>query len=201
MNVDAWIRPLNDAPVARGRYVLYWMQQSQRARSNHALEHAIRTANDLDLAENAAVVVCDQGYLRHQKRWRRRVAQNAGRRVVEVESDVVVPVDEASATAETVAHTIRPTIQRLRDKYARNLAETKPVRRSLRLEIDADVELKDVAGLLAELPIDRSVPSVQRFRGGTRAARARRQLRGTYLRQRQLPMLAWLGTQDARGSP
>ena len=31
------------------RYVLYWMQQSQRVQHNHALEHAITIANSQDL--------------------------------------------------------------------------------------------------------------------------------------------------------
>jgi deoxyribodipyrimidine photo-lyase len=43
------IRPLNDRKIKDGRYVLYWMQQSQRAAYNHALEHAIDIANRLDL--------------------------------------------------------------------------------------------------------------------------------------------------------
>jgi deoxyribodipyrimidine photo-lyase len=41
------IQMLNDRPAnTDGRYVLYWMQQSQRAEFNHALEHAVRLAND-----------------------------------------------------------------------------------------------------------------------------------------------------------
>jgi deoxyribodipyrimidine photo-lyase len=36
-------------PNGRGRYVLYHMQQSQRAECNHALEYAIRQANELRL--------------------------------------------------------------------------------------------------------------------------------------------------------
>ena len=44
------LRDLNDAPVnARGAYVLYWMQASQRTRFNFALEHAIARANELGL--------------------------------------------------------------------------------------------------------------------------------------------------------
>lgn len=42
------IRRLNANPVGRGRFVLYWMQASQRARCNHALEYAIERANALD---------------------------------------------------------------------------------------------------------------------------------------------------------
>lgn len=40
---------LNGAPERRGRYVLYWMQQSQRASANPALELAIAAANRLEL--------------------------------------------------------------------------------------------------------------------------------------------------------
>jgi deoxyribodipyrimidine photo-lyase len=34
--------------VREGNYVLYWMQSSQRAEQNHALEYAVQRANDLD---------------------------------------------------------------------------------------------------------------------------------------------------------
>ena len=39
----------------------------------------------LGLASEASLVVCDRGYLRHQRRWRENVAQSAGREVVQVE--------------------------------------------------------------------------------------------------------------------
>ena len=38
---------LNKSPVRDGDYILYWMQASQRAECNHALEYAISTANEL----------------------------------------------------------------------------------------------------------------------------------------------------------
>ena len=42
------IRRLNEKDVREGDYVLYWMQSSQRARFNHALEYGIQRANELD---------------------------------------------------------------------------------------------------------------------------------------------------------
>ena len=42
------IQPLNDKELRKGDYVLYWMQQSQRAAHNHALEYAVQQANKLD---------------------------------------------------------------------------------------------------------------------------------------------------------
>jgi len=43
------INRLNNKPINKGRYVLYWMQAAQRAEYNHALEYAISRANQLKL--------------------------------------------------------------------------------------------------------------------------------------------------------
>ena len=51
---EARIQPLNRLPPVPGQYVLYWMQQSQRAEYNHALEYAIAQANALRLPVLAA---------------------------------------------------------------------------------------------------------------------------------------------------
>jgi len=40
---------MNDRPSRDGRYILYWMQRAQRARFNHALEHAVHRANEASL--------------------------------------------------------------------------------------------------------------------------------------------------------
>jgi deoxyribodipyrimidine photo-lyase len=42
------VQNLNEVDVREGDYVLYWMQSSQRAEQNHALEYAVQRANDLD---------------------------------------------------------------------------------------------------------------------------------------------------------
>jgi deoxyribodipyrimidine photo-lyase len=42
------VRNLNEEDAKDGDYVLYWMQSSQRAEQNHALEYAVQRANDLD---------------------------------------------------------------------------------------------------------------------------------------------------------
>ena len=46
---EARIHRLDSRPPARGKYVLYWMQQSQRAGFNPALEFAVEQANALHL--------------------------------------------------------------------------------------------------------------------------------------------------------
>ena len=41
------IQALNAKTMKRGKYVLRWMQASQRTEYNHALEYAVLTANEL----------------------------------------------------------------------------------------------------------------------------------------------------------
>jgi deoxyribodipyrimidine photo-lyase len=220
------IQPLNSKQPARGAYVLYWMQQSQRAECNHALEYAIERANDLgqgllvafgltddypeanlrhyrflleglrdtaealgkrgipmlirrgrpddvalEMAADASLVVCDRGYLRHQKAWRRRVARSAQCQVVQVESDLVVPVDVASTKMEWAARTIRPKVHKHWERFLKPLRPTRLEKDSTLPRGDA-LDLDDIDGVLAAMKIDRSVPPVGGFfRGGGREAR------------------------------
>ncbi len=213
---------LNNREVARGRYVLYWMQQSQRAVCNHALEYAVARSNEykqpllvcfgltdgypeanlrhytfmleglrdvglalekrgigfvlqrgdpadvaLRLGRHASLIVCDRGYLRLQKEWRDRVAKNARCEVVQVESDVVVPVDVASDKREFAARTLRPKLTRLWPKYLRPLRSV-PLRQKWRAQLPRGCDWRKPQPLVRQLKLDRSVPAVSEyFRGGT----------------------------------
>ncbi len=61
------IRPLNEKGVRDGDYVLYWLQQAQRAEYNHALEYAVQQANELGqplLVVFGLMEVCPRSYKR-----------------------------------------------------------------------------------------------------------------------------------------
>jgi deoxyribodipyrimidine photo-lyase len=226
---------LNDSDARRGNYVLYWMQQSQRAECNHALEYAVQRANELgqpavvafglmddypdanlrhyrfmleglqdtrkrlerrgirmvvqlgrpddvalSLGAAASVIVCDRGYLRHQKAWRQRVARDAGCEVVQVESDVVVPVDTASNKPEFAARTIRPKVTKLWGRFLIDLRSTPLKRDSLGIDLNG-VDLSELDSLLDQLQIDCQVKPVSRwYRGGTTEAK---KVLGSFLRR------------------
>jgi deoxyribodipyrimidine photo-lyase len=222
------IQRLNDRDILKGDYVLYWMQQSQRAEFNHALEYAIQEANrlgqgvlvvfalmddypeanlrhytfmleglketqgslaeqgvqmviqrgtptdiTLNLGQKASVIVCDRGYLSHQKDWRTQVARSAACRVVQVESDVIVPIEVVSHKAEYAARTIRPKIHRHLNDYLTPFKPSAVKKDSLDLKIKG-VDLKNMDAVLKRLSIDHGIEPVGRFfKGGTSRARSK----------------------------
>jgi deoxyribodipyrimidine photo-lyase len=225
------LRPGDARPA--GRYVLYWMQASQRASYNPALEYAVEEANAcglpvvvcfgltdgypeasarhyafmlqglaevqaelrgrgigfvlrrgspdevaLQFAKDAVLVVCDRGYLNLQKAWRARVAAKARCKVVQVEGDVVVPVEHASPKHEFAARTFRPKIQRVWDEFLLPLSARPLLRRADDVPLQSDFDLRSIPALTASLSIDQTVSAVRRFSGG--GSEARRRLK-TYL--------------------
>jgi deoxyribodipyrimidine photo-lyase len=220
------VRKLNDRPLQKGRFVLYWMQASQRAEYNHALEYAARQANEqklpvvtlfvltdefpeanlrhytfmleglkelkgrlrergisllvlrgspdkevVKMSRQASMVITDCGYLRIQREWRKEVAENALCPVVQVETDVVVPVEEACPKEAYSAAVLRPKINSQLRKYLVPLSET-PAQRSLRsLDFKALDLGKSIAAILSSLSIDRTIQPVSHFQGGTAAGK------------------------------
>jgi deoxyribodipyrimidine photo-lyase len=132
----------------------------------------------LELEKNAAIIVCDRGYLKHQRSWRDRVARKSSCSVVQVETDVVVPLGAVSSKAEYAARTIRPKIQKHLDDYLIELKPIKVQHATLNISLDG-LDLKQPTAILALLNIDRSVPAVTSFfKGGT--SRAKKNLRLLY---------------------
>jgi len=223
------VRRRNERKTQKGDYILYWMQQSQRAEDNHALEYAVALANDckkpilvvfgltadypeanlrhfrfmlegLDetrktlrergiplsirmgsppdvacqAAQKACALICDRGYLRHQRAWRRQVAEQAPCPVFEVEADAVVPVQTVSDKAEYAARTIRPKIHRHLDRCLRSVQTTE-------LQTDGsglaagDIDFSsDIDRMLTQMKLDSDpAPVTGFFRGGTVEAKRR----------------------------
>ncbi len=230
------IQPLNDRKIQKGRYVLYWMQQSQRVEYNHALEYAIEMANHLRLpilvvfglmtdypdanlrhytfmleglletqetlkkqgikmivqkghpadaaleaGKKAAAIICDRGYLRHQRNWRKKVAAESICRMVQVESDAVVPVEVVSGKAEYAARTVRPKIHKHLDDFLIDVPSLVTDRSSINLKLKG-IDISQPQTLLDSMGIDKRVAPVSRFfSGGTSQAK---RLLNTFIRNR-----------------
>ncbi len=125
----------------------------------------------LELAQSAALVISDRGYLRIQREWRRRVAENAPCAVWQVESDVVVPVEVASSKEEYAARTLRPKIVKLIPRFIEPVSLLPLyVRFPSRANAVEHADPEAMVNLVSKLPIDFSVSPSPLFRGGTREA-------------------------------
>ena len=127
------------------------------------------------LGREAALVVVDDGYVRVERSWRRAAAAGLECPLVEVATNVVVPVGVASPKEEYAAATLRPKIYRRLDEFLVPLRETplrvKPARPDLE-----SWDVDDTAAVLRRLGVDRTVGRAPAIRGG--ASEAERKLRG-----------------------
>ncbi len=203
-----------------GKCVVYWMQRSQRALDNPALEMAVQAANTLNLPcvvffapvpfyphanlrhyrflnqgvpaiarglkkrnvgfvfrrypdhnllrfcdeVHAALLVGDENPMREPEHWRQVVAKRVGIPFWTVDSDVIVP-SKLLEKEQYGAYTARPRIHRKLPDFLQPIGNTKtkvgwnPPRSLQSLRVDTDIT--------EGWDIDRSVPPVDLFSGGT----------------------------------
>jgi deoxyribodipyrimidine photo-lyase len=171
---------MDDYPEANLRhytFMLEGLRETQATLADQGIKMVIQCGSPADVAlglgKDASMIVCDRGYLSHQKSWRTQAALSAGCPVIQVESDVVVPLDVVSNKAEYAARTIRPRIHRHLDDYLVPFTTSNVKKKSLGLSIDS-LDLKDIGALLNRLSLDQKVAPVTRFfKGGASQAIAR----------------------------
>ena len=81
----------------------------------------------LEPLSNAACVVTDKGYLRIQRDWSGWLGEHAPCKVIEVEDNLIVPVESASHKGEWAARTLRPKITDKLPYFTSELEDEIPV--------------------------------------------------------------------------
>jgi deoxyribodipyrimidine photo-lyase len=167
-----------DYPEANLRhyaFLLEGLQEVRGALKERKIKFFVRRGSPdevaLDAGKTASLIVCDMSYLRLQKKWRARVAEEADCAVVQVETEVVVPVELASNKREHAARTLRPRIQEHLDEFLVGLEPTMVEKQSLNMKDDG-LDLSDVGEILDNMKLDRSIePLSHLYRGGTSEAK------------------------------
>ncbi|MGC9323672.1 MAG: deoxyribodipyrimidine photo-lyase [Desulfomonilia bacterium] len=170
---------MDDYPDANLRHYQFMVQGLEETRESLARREilmVIMRGSPVDVipevALRASCMVCDRGYLTHQKMWYSEVVSRISCPVIQVESDVVIPVDHVSQKAEFAARTIRPKIHTLVPEFL-GLPEEVPLRRSSLTMMGDFPGIERIGELLSHLDVDRSAHPVDRFFiGGTSRAKA-----------------------------
>ncbi len=164
-------------PQANQRHYYFMLEGLQEVRKEleakgiqMVVRHQSPDSGAIELAEGAALVVVDAGHLRVQRKWRTRAAKKIGCALHEVETNLIVPIEEASVKENFSAGTFRPRITKKLDRYLVPLRQNRPRRDSLGLRLPT-FNIDGIAEALCQLDIDRSVTKVDRFHGGTNHAK------------------------------
>jgi len=171
----------DDYPDANERHYVFMLEgleEVRRSLEERGIKFVIAPQSPeraiIPLADRACLVVVDRGYTRIQKQWRAEVARTIDCPLIQVESDVVVPVEHVSSKEEYAAFTIRPKIKKKIELYLRPLRIRSVRRDSLALQLDTE-SAENIDRLIQKLKIDRAVRRVDAFQGGS--SRARKLLR------------------------
>jgi deoxyribodipyrimidine photo-lyase len=247
------IQLLNEKQLDRSaRFLVYWMQASQRVSQNEALVYAVELANSLNmpllvyfglsaafneasirhyrfLAEGllevqqalkersismvvhqtgvvkglkklipfAAGVVVDRGYTRTDRQWRKEVAEILPVSLIQVESNVVVPIESVSDKEEYSAATLRRKIEPMIDYFAQPVALKEVKHSSLSVEVPfPSANLSDLPGLFNILGVKDRGGKALHLRGGEGEAQKKLSLflaerLDGYATKRNDPSLNW----------
>ena len=120
----------------------------------------------LPVARQSVVVVLDRGYLRHQKEWYRTLVDEIDVEIIQVETDVVVPVETASEKREYAARTIRPKISRHLDRFLTRVVRIAPEQDMYRGTIEGETAPHEIDLRALDLPIDDTIEPVEGVVGG-----------------------------------
>jgi len=152
------------------------------------VEQAVR------LSEDAARVVTDRGYLRHERAYRRQAGKRMGCLLEGVDANLVVPIEVASDKREHAARTIRPKIHRCLGEFLVELDTTPIDKKWPGLNVKGKaVDLSDPDGVIRGMKgLDHDVKPVAMFKGGQREARRLleaflEESKGTYEKNRNQP--------------
>ena len=122
------------------------------------------------LASEASMVVADRAYLKFLRDWRDEITESISCSMVQVESDIVIPVEEASKEEEYAARTLRPKIDEKLEKYMKPLERREVKRSSLEFDFDS-FNIREIDKALKALNLNDDVSPSEEFQGGSTKAK------------------------------
>ena len=165
------------------RFLLEALADVRESLAKRGIRLVVSVGNPAEVVQrigrDAALVVTDRGYTRIQRQWRERLAKTLRCAMVQVEDNVVVPIDVASEKEEYAARTIRPKIMSRLEDFLDPIRRVRPYGSSTEgfrfagSGNDVCKQLDRIDRLLKKLSIDRSVSPSPCFEGGEREAMRR----------------------------
>jgi deoxyribodipyrimidine photo-lyase len=107
----------NEFPEANYRHYWFMLEGLQEVYSGlssmnikFVVKLGVPTQNLVSISKKASMIVVDRGYLKVNRSWYKNAAENVSVPLIQVEDNVIVPVEEASQKEEYTAATLRPKL-------------------------------------------------------------------------------------------
>jgi len=163
-----------EANARHYRFMLEGLQQVEKDLAGRGIRLVVRAESPpqcvVKLAKKACLVIVDEGHLRVQRQWRAEVAEKITCPLIEVETNVIVPVETAAEKENFSAGTFRPRIRRQLDAYLVPLRHRQVRFPSLGSPFES-LDLRDIDKVILRLKVDRSVGPAPGLTGGGEQAK------------------------------
>ncbi|NSW75177.1 MAG: deoxyribodipyrimidine photo-lyase [Candidatus Atribacteria bacterium] len=167
-------------PEANARHYLFLLeglQETQRKLAQREIRMVVYLGDPVEnvaqFSQKATFLVTDRGYLRIQREWREKVAQQVNCPFWQVETEVIVPVEVVSPHEEYGAYTIRPKLKKQLNRYLIPLREETVRIPSLSFPaFPHELDLSAPEKILEYLGIDKNIALLPHL-GGTDRAKAK----------------------------
>ncbi|NLV90503.1 MAG: deoxyribodipyrimidine photolyase, partial [Tenericutes bacterium] len=161
----------NDFPEANYRHYSFMIEGLKEVKSSLNLRNVkmiIELKNPdegiIELSKDAVLLVTDRGYLKKEIEWRNNVSKKININFVQIETNVIVPIEEVSNKEEYSAATIRNKINKQLSKYIKDFVYE---------SIENSIEIDDYFNFdnMEKYLKDNSVSKSKYFIGGTSQAK------------------------------
>jgi deoxyribodipyrimidine photo-lyase len=170
---------LTDYPEANARHYQFMLEGLNAVRDDlkargilFVVEMLTPEKGIVDFANKAVLVVTDKGYLRIQRQWRAFAAKYMSCQLIQVETDVIVPISISSPKQDFSAGTLRPKILRSLKEYLVPISCCELIKKSLKMKL-VSIDISDIKKCIGLLAVDKSVKPVDWIVGGTTEAEER----------------------------
>lgn len=165
--------------IIEANYRHYWfmlegLQEVYSALSSMNIKFIVKTGsptkNLVELSKKASLIIVDQGYLKVNRNWYKIAAESVSVPLIQVEDNVIVPVEEASQKEEYAAATLRPKLLAKLNYFLDLPAQITPIKSSMALKMDS-IDITDFQKTLSNITSDKTVTISRYFSGGTSHAK------------------------------
>ena len=172
---------VEDFPEANERsfaFLLQGLQDVKKHLANREIPFYVYKNNIqkmMDLFSYACVIITDKGYLKVERQWKNYLAEQANVLVLELESNVIVPVTLAAQKEAYAAYSLRPKLSKLVKDYLIEVKQEKYLPWANNTEFlnkfqTFELDVSNWQEAVKKCNIDRSVKMVSSVQGGEEKA-------------------------------